>query len=161
MGGKISRFLFAGASLVCALSVWAVYVLTSFPSLPEVGDAAPLSSTFPSPSQSEGAFSAATSLANVEALARLFPSARSPAATPGPRKSAEESSSPSLPIVEEGVSFLGVVQDKEGMNYFFKNTRSGHIYRVTPRGGGDARLVKEGDGWFILEIDGTLYKVER
>ncbi|WP_169311815.1 hypothetical protein [Spirochaeta thermophila] len=59
------------------------------------------------------------------------------------------------------MSFLGVVQDKEGMNYFFKNTRSGHIYRVTPRGGGDARLVKEGDGWFILEIDGTLYKVER
>lgn len=160
MAGKTSRFLFAGACLVCALSLWAVYALTDFPPLPEVGDASPLSPTLPSPSQSEGAFSAATSLAKVEILARLFPSERSPAAIPGPRESLELPSSPPISAVEGEVNFLGIVEDEEGIHYFFKNIRSGHIYKVSPRGG-EARLVEKGDGWFILEIEGTLYKVER
>jgi hypothetical protein len=83
------------------------------------------------------------------------------AAVPAPESGPASAAPPEAPMDSDSYAYLGTMTSPEGtIEYFFKNRATG-LVRSTGRKDGPIRVLESTDKEFLIEIDGTKYRVAR
>jgi hypothetical protein len=84
-----------------------------------------------------------------------------PAALPALESAPAPAAPPEAPIDSDSYAYLGTMTSPEGtIEYFFKNKATG-LVRSTGRRDDPIRVLESAEKEFLIEIDGTKYRVAR